>query len=252
MQVRGVGGGRLDDGRQQRPLFQGELLGLAAEVRPAGRLNAIGPRAEVHRVQVGFQDLVLVHHRLQAQGQQRFPGLAGQGLFPAQVGQLDQLLGDGAGALAVVPAFQVLGQSAADAVEVHPMVLVKAGILGGHKGLPYPQGHLLQGYRLPVLRAGQHGGGLAVPVVQHGALGQRRQFVHVQHGQGIRCEGYAQRQQNPRSGQQRPGYPFFLHAITFSRLAWRGLAAKMRRNGRNLPVRRRIVVYIQPVKEFFP
>ena len=38
------------------------------------------------------------------------------------------------------------------------MVLVKAGILGGHKGLPYPQGHLLQGYRLPVLRAGQHGG----------------------------------------------------------------------------------------------
>ena len=62
VQMRRVGGGGLDDARQQRALGHGQLGGGLVEVHVRRRLDAVGPVAEVDGIEVRLQYLPLVHH----------------------------------------------------------------------------------------------------------------------------------------------------------------------------------------------
>ena len=129
VQVRRVGGRRLDDCGQGRALDGGKLGGVHAEIRLGRGLDAVSAPAEINVVQVHFQNLRLAGLGLQLQGQPHFLQLAGDGLPGAQVAQLYQLLGDGAGPFGIVPGAEVGAQRAENADEINPVVLVKPQIL---------------------------------------------------------------------------------------------------------------------------
>ena len=77
VQVGRVVRGGLDDPGQQRALCQREFPNVLAEVSPGGAADAVGAVSEVHRVQIGLQNLILRHHALQLARQIRLLHLPG-------------------------------------------------------------------------------------------------------------------------------------------------------------------------------
>ena len=63
--------------------------------------------AEINVIQIHFKNLILGAGMLQLHRQINFLEFPGQGFLGAQVAQLHQLLGNGAGPLGVIAAFQI-------------------------------------------------------------------------------------------------------------------------------------------------
>jgi hypothetical protein len=108
------------------------VVGLVAEVGARGRLDAISAVAEVDRVQVLREDLVLGPLAREVVGQGGLAHLLkDRAVALGAQGVLDELLGDGRSALRRLAAEHVLHEGAADASHVDARVLVEAAILDG-------------------------------------------------------------------------------------------------------------------------
>ena len=165
--LRVVGGGRLDDPREQRGLVgfeharAGVGLGAAArvgrpEIRAGGGLDAVGALAEVDRVQVLGQDLVLAPVALESVGKRRLAELLQDRSAAFRFQRLlDELLGDRRGALFRALAEDVVQERAADAPEVDAAVFVEAGVLDRDHRVLHVRRDLARGEQDFVLVAGQ-------------------------------------------------------------------------------------------------
>ncbi len=128
-----AGQGRRLPGLQHRGagLGRGAAAGVGvAEEGAGGGLDPIGALAEVDRVQVLGEDLVLAPVALEAVGQRRLLELDEEGAGVLGFERvLDELLGDRRAALGGALAEDVFDQGAADALEVDAAVLVEARVL---------------------------------------------------------------------------------------------------------------------------
>ena len=171
----GIGGRGFDGGGQAGGLGGGEILRVHAEGHLCRSLDAVGALAEVDEVQVHLQDLVLGVVVLDLQSQPDLLQLAGDGLLAGEVGELCQLLGDGAGSLGEAAGAQVAHQRAEDAGHVEAGMLVEAQILRRQEGVHHMVGEGVHGDDGAVLLAHQGGDVRAVLVVDGAGLGQARQ-----------------------------------------------------------------------------
>ncbi len=199
--LRVVGGGRGDDPGQRRRLpglqHRGAGLGRrpaagvgAAEEGPRGRLDPVGALAEVDRVQVLGEDLVLAPVALEPVGERRLAELL-EDRAAALGGErvLDELLGDRRGALRGALAEDVLDQGAPDALEVDAVVLVEARVLDRDHRVLDVGGDLPRAEQDLVLVAGQGADRLAggvedLAVLRRLELGEvvdRRQVLGDRH-----------------------------------------------------------------------
>src|SRR5690606_31896875 len=76
-----------------------EILQLLAEIREAGRGDAIGADAEIDLIEIELEDLVFRVGALDADGENGLLDLALDGAVAGQEKVLGDLLGDGRGAL---------------------------------------------------------------------------------------------------------------------------------------------------------
>ena len=163
--------GAVGQAGQQGALGEVQLADVLAEVRLGGGLDAEGAAAVVDVVQVHRQDFLLGVVLLDAVGDEPLVQLAADGLFAGQPLHLHvagELLGDGAAALGLAPAAEVLVERAGDALEVHALMLVKALVFKGDGGVLQVLGDALDGDDFAVLqiKVGEQG---AVGGVDQGA-----------------------------------------------------------------------------------
>ena len=201
----------VDHADQHRGLLGGEVLGVDVEVGLAGGLDPVRAAAEVDRVQVVGEDLLLRHLLVDLVRQEQLPELAGDRLLGVQVHDLDVLLGDGGAALQVAAAQDHPGrpEHAADGdAPVGPEVPV----LGRDHAVLDVLRDLLEGQRLPVLDREAAQLGLAVVVVDEG---RRRLEVRVRVralGAGVAVDDQAGRpedadQEHDHQGERDPLRP---------------------------------------------
>ena len=112
-------------------LGRGAAAGVGVAEVGAGRgLDPVGALAEVDRVQVLGEDLVLAPVALEPVGERRLAELLEDRAAAFGFERvLDELLGDRRGALLGALAEDVLDQGAADALEVDAVVFVEARVL---------------------------------------------------------------------------------------------------------------------------
>ena len=181
-----VDAGEVDDPGQKRRLGEGEVGGVLVEVGLGGGLGAVGVGAEVHGVQVLFQDLVFGVPLLVLPGERGLyvlPLEAGdKALLLGYVGVLYELLGQGGAALLDGEARHVLHGRAAYGLEVQSPVLVEAVVFDRDDGLPEGGVHLVQRHHEAVLDAVELVDDLAVRVVDQGGLGELGGAVVVEVG----------------------------------------------------------------------
>ena len=163
-------GGVVDDAGQDRSLAQVQALGRLVEEGPGGGLHAVRAATEVDGVEVVGQQLGLGDLALELQGQDGLLELALVGLLLAEVEDLDVLLGDRGGTLAVT-ARGVVEHRAQDALDVDAGVGPEGLVLGGDHRVLDRVGHLVVGDDRTVLRGERAELGLAVGVVDARGLG---------------------------------------------------------------------------------
>ncbi|GBC87787.1 hypothetical protein HRbin12_01805 [bacterium HR12] len=176
-------------------LQERELARVLAPVGLRRRLHPVGAVAEVDRVQVPGEDLVLRELLLELDRQEHLAHLLpegsgrhhvdlltglGIGLVGPGVDVLHQLLGDGGAALHGLPHHQVRPGGPQDPDRVEPGVLVEVLVLGGDHGLAEAPGHLLQRDDRPVHGRVQRGQQVPVPVVHVRGLQRRRRGRQLQ------------------------------------------------------------------------
>ena len=177
------GGGRRDDGREERRLGQGQLGGAVTEVRLGGSVDAVRATTEVDRVHVGTDDLVLGLLTVDLDGQDGFLELARVGRSLADVVALHVLLGQRRTTLAGAAA-QVVDEGAEDALQVNTRVRVERAILGSHDRLRDIVGQRRRVDDLTVdVTQGTHLG-RAVGIVDRGLL-RERQVIRRGNGQRV-------------------------------------------------------------------
>ena len=134
---RGVpGAGRGKDPSQKGGLGVGHLGRRVTEIGLAGGLDAVGGSAEVHRVEIGAEDLRLGLRSVDLEGHDGLLELARVGTGRIDVVVLDVLLGEGGGSLGP-PATGVVDEGPQDSLRVHTAIGVEAPILGGHDGVAH-------------------------------------------------------------------------------------------------------------------
>ncbi len=210
----GIAEGVVADGVADQPgeeggLALGQLAGAHPEVELGCCLHPVGAVAEVDRVEVALEDLVLGHLVLEAGGQHRFLELALEILLGREQGVLHQLLGDGGAALEHVAGGDVGRQGPGGRPQVDAGVVVEGLVLDREHGVDHHLGDLRQRHRLAVLLPVQHGDQAAVGGQDHRPLGQgvevelaggcRRSGLQHPCG-GLGQEGQAQRTQTPDQG----------------------------------------------------
>ena len=169
---------------EHRAFAQGQLAQLLAEVAVGCDLDAVVVAAQEDRVEIALQNLVLGVARFQLHGQIGLLQLALVGVFVGEHGVLDELLGDRGAALRGA-GDDVGDERADDALDVHAVVLVKARILHGDKGVLQRPGDLLDGDHDAVLGALVVGDEVALAVVDERGLVLRIQRGEVERGRGI-------------------------------------------------------------------
>ena len=176
-------GGCGDDGREERRLGQGQLIGAVPEVGLGGSVDAVGATTKVDRVHVGADNLVLRLLTVDLDRQDGFLELARVGRGLADVVALHVLLGERRTTLAGATA-QVVDEGAEDALQVNTRVRVERAVLGGHDRLRHVVGQLRRIDDLTVdVTQGAHLG-RAVGVVDRGLL-RERQVIRRGHGQRV-------------------------------------------------------------------
>jgi hypothetical protein len=164
-----------------------------AEDTPARRLDSVRTVTEVDDVQIVLQDLLFGQVVFEFDGVPGLAQLAPQGvrgggppLSRAEAWVLledvaDELHGQGRGALGRTTVPVVGDQGAQRSPDIHAAVLIEAGVLGRHDGLPHHRRDLGQGHIMAVLVEERGDQGPAVVGVYPGAL--RRHRVEQRPGQ---------------------------------------------------------------------
>ena len=154
----------LGDAREQRRLPKRQLAraGAVVEVRLRRLLDAVGPVAEVDRVQVGGQDPVLRPALLELPRERRLPQLARDRPLVVRVRVLDELLRDRRPALHGSAAAHVRPERAHDPAYVDAAVLVEALVLDRDDRLLHQRRDLVGAEQDPALRAAEDGEHAAV------------------------------------------------------------------------------------------
>ena len=191
-----VGVGISDDLGQTRAFPQGQLAQVLAEIILRGDFHPVTGAAQVNDVQVFFQNLVLGHYVFQLQRQIGLLKLALVGLFAGEQRQLDQLVRNGGSALGAA-AGDVVAQCAADSLDVHPLMLVKAGVLTGDNRVFQHVGNFVDAGVNAVFAALVFGDQVAVFIVDKGGLALGLNLLQIQRRRGV----------DPRLGHpgQQPG-----------------------------------------------
>ena len=206
-----VAPGVADQARQAGALPQGQVIQVLAEVVLGGDLHAVAGTAHVDHVQVGLQDLLLGQVLLQLQGQVGLLHLALVVLVAVQKGQLHQLAGDGGRALSGA-AQQVVHQRAADALQVHAVMLVEAGVLDGDDGVDELLGNVLDLHVDAVFGPLELHDQVALAVVDEGGLALGPDGRQVQIWRGVYpALGDARRQAHARQRDQQHHEEQHLH-----------------------------------------
>ncbi len=211
----GLGGlGRADEPGQQGRLGQAELLDVVAEVGARRRLHAVGPPAEVHRVEVALEDLGLGVLLLELHGHHRFLHLAVQGALPGEVNVLHVLLGDGGTTLARALGADIGEGRPGDADGVDAAVLEEVPVLGRQHRVAHHLGHAVELHVDAVLLAVQlgHGVGLVALAARHRRVAHEAglvldgrwpwQLQAREHETGPRQPGHGE-----QAGEEQPASP---------------------------------------------
>ena len=130
------GGGGGDDAGDGRGLGQAQVLGVLAEIRLRGGLDAVRPAAQVDRVHVVAQHFALILLLRDLHREDGLAELAGVAGRFAQIVAFRVLLGDGRPALARALG-DVVDERAGDALEIDAPVRVERAVLGGHDRLAH-------------------------------------------------------------------------------------------------------------------
>ncbi len=121
--------GRGDRAGEGRGLRERQVLRVLVEELAGGRLHAVGPLAEVHRVQVPREDLLLRELLLQLPRERRLVDLAPERALVADVEVLHELLGDRGAALDDPAGSQVDVRGAQQRPAVDAVVVPEALVL---------------------------------------------------------------------------------------------------------------------------
>ena len=122
-------GGRADQSGQHRRLGDIEIGGFLPEIAVSRRVDTKCAGAEIGRVQVVRQDLVLAEARLQPKGQHDLLHLAAQRALGREIGESRQLLRDRAAAFGAAAAGQIAPGGAHHAARVDAAMLEKPSVL---------------------------------------------------------------------------------------------------------------------------
>ena len=117
---------------------------MFAEVGAGRSLHAVGVFTQVDLVEVDGEDLVLGVVLLHPVGQDGFLHLAGVTALGGKQQLFDELLGDGAAALALPTLAEVVDGRAQNGHRVHAHMLVEAVVLGRQKGHGQIARHVLE------------------------------------------------------------------------------------------------------------
>ncbi len=138
----GIGGGGFDDGGKACALGRAKLRSGYAEIGLCGGLDAIGAPAEINKIQIHFQYLILGALIFQLNGQPYFFGFPGNGFLAGKMAELNQLLGDGGGTLLIGAAAEIGSDSAQNADDIKAGMIVKTQIFCGKESVFYMFRHL--------------------------------------------------------------------------------------------------------------
>ncbi len=105
---------------------------------------------QIDLVGIRLQDLVLAVSPLQQEGHVSLLELAFEGTIGVQIKILDQLLGQGAGALDHRSSLKVAVGGAQDAFRIHAEVMLEIPVLDRHQGFDQEVGEILAAHQHPV------------------------------------------------------------------------------------------------------
>ena len=188
--VRVVGRRQLWQAREQRGLWQRQVLRRLGEVGLRGSLHAVRVVAVEDGVQVRRQDLVFGEAVLKLHGQHGLAQLSVDRLLLDDVDLRDQLLRQRRAALNDAAGHDVLDQRAGNALRVDATVLVVATVLDRDRALLHPWRDLVGRDGLTILLVGEHAERGAASVIDL-AVGanltrldgvERRQVIHIARG----------------------------------------------------------------------
>ena len=168
----------LDHAGQHCRLRERQILGLAVEIMPRCRAQAIDVVAEIDVRQITRQDLVLRQPCLEPEGDQHLAQLAPGGAVRIEERVLGELLGDRATAFTHTAAREIMEKGARDAARIDPPMRAEATILDGEEGVRRDIVLLNSGAALYVAGAADSiadGVRLAAESIDSGAAGKKLQ-----------------------------------------------------------------------------
>ena len=224
--LQAVRGWRFDGSSEGGCLRRGQLRRINAERDFCRRLHAVCALSEVDEIQVHVQNLVFRVLLFQLQREVNFLQLARNRLLAGQVGELNQLLGDGGCALTERAVADVGEHGADDARDVKARMLVEAQILRSKERIYDVRGQTRRVDDRTVLLADKRGDVIAVLIVNGAGLGKRREAgrvkrLPIRHGKRLIRPNRAAEQQHQQNCPNRRKHPmpFFLHACHASHIS---------------------------------
>ena len=169
----------LEQARQHGALGEREILRRFAEITARGHLDAPGGAAEIGRIEIQFEDLVLAQRVFEPRCHDHLADLALIGHVLADQEIFHHLLGDGRAALRPARIGQIADEGADDAALVDAVVLVEAPVLGGDEGLLHQIGNVAERHPDAPVAGLEHVGEFLPAAVEHHA--HARQFPAFQH-----------------------------------------------------------------------
>ena len=139
----------------QSAFADGQLAEFLSEIIPRGGLYAVIGSAEVHIVEIRFQDIILLHNGFKLQRKKRLLNFPLIRALSAQNLVFDQLLGNcaAAGGIAVSEHFKSSGKQT---FEIHAVVFIKPNVLHGNESVSQHFRNLIDVRPIAVLD-GRHG-----------------------------------------------------------------------------------------------
>ena len=151
--ARGEVRGSADQPRKHRRVGNIEVAGFLVEITLGRGIRAVGASAEIGRVQIAREDLLLAEPRFQPQRQHRLLNFAAQRALRRQIGEPRQLLGNRAAAFGAAMAREVAPAGAQHAAQIDPAMLVEPPVFDRNDRLDQVGGQMLGGELLAAIDA---------------------------------------------------------------------------------------------------